>query len=171
MTAPIRLEALNSMDRDAFVAALGWIFEHSHWVAERAWELRPFSTFERLHRAMTQTVATASAGEQLALIRAHPDLGARARMSAASEDEQAGAGLDRLTAAEFQRLQQWNTAYREKFGFPFIYAAKGSGKQEVLAALEKRLHQSPETERATALEQIYRIAQFRLESTIACTTS
>jgi 2-oxo-4-hydroxy-4-carboxy-5-ureidoimidazoline decarboxylase len=170
MTTPISLEALNAMDREAFVAVLGWIFEHSPWVAERAWELRPFSCFEGLHRAMTQTVAAATAEEQLALIRAHPDLGARARMSAASEGEQAGAGLDRLTAAEFRRLQQWNAAYREKFGFPFIYAVKGSGKQEILTALERRLDESPEAERATALEQIYRIAQFRLESTFACTT-
>jgi 2-oxo-4-hydroxy-4-carboxy-5-ureidoimidazoline decarboxylase len=170
MTAPISLGALNAMDREAFVAVLGWIFEHSPWVAERAWELRPFSSFERLHRAMTQIVAASSAADQLALIRAHPDLGARARMSAASEGEQAGAGLDRLTAAEFRRLQQWNAAYREKFGFPFIYAVKGSGKQEILTALERRLDESPEAERATALEQIYRIAQFRLESTFACTT-
>jgi 2-oxo-4-hydroxy-4-carboxy-5-ureidoimidazoline decarboxylase len=170
MTAPISLEALNAMDREAFVAVLGWIFEHSPWVAERAWELRPFSSCERLHRAMTQIVAAASAADQLALIRAHPDLGARARMSAASEGEQAGAGLDRLTASEFRRLQQWNAAYREKFGFPFIYAVKGSGKQEILTALERRLDESPEAERATALEQIYRIAQFRLESTFACTT-
>jgi OHCU decarboxylase len=171
MTAPISLEALNAMDRETFVSALGWIFEHSPWVAERAWELRPFSSFELLHRAMKQMVAAAAAGEQLALIRAHPDLGVRACMSTASEGEQAGVGLDRLTAAEFQQLQQGNTAYREKFGFPFIYAVKGSGKQEILAALAKRLHESPENERATALEQIYRIAQFRLESTIACTTS
>jgi 2-oxo-4-hydroxy-4-carboxy-5-ureidoimidazoline decarboxylase len=171
MTTPTSLEALNAMDREAFVAAIGWVFEHSPWVAERTWERRPFTSFESLHRTLAATVAAATFEEQLALIRAHPDLGARARMSTASESEQAGAGLDRLTAAEFERLQRLNTAYRDKFGFPFIYAVKGSGKQEILAALERRLGAPLAAERATALEQIYRIAHFRLESTIACTTS
>jgi 2-oxo-4-hydroxy-4-carboxy-5-ureidoimidazoline decarboxylase len=92
-------------------------------------------------------------------------------MSAASEDEQAGAGLDRLTPAEFDRLHRLNAAYREKFGFPFIYAVKGAGKHDILAALESRLASEPEAERAAALEQIYRIAQFRLENTISCTVS
>lgn len=159
------------MDRRAFVAALGWVYEHSPWVAERAWERRPFASAEALQRALAEVVAGASAAEQLALIRAHPDLGARARMTAASEGEQSGAGLDRLTPDEFACLHRLNAAYREKFGFPFIYAVKGSGKQQILAALEQRLAGSPETERAIALEQIDRIAQFRLEGAIACTTS
>jgi 2-oxo-4-hydroxy-4-carboxy-5-ureidoimidazoline decarboxylase len=170
MTA-VDMEALNALDRDAFVAAVGWVFEHSPWVAGRAWERRPFESLAALHRAMVDSVCRATAEEQLALIRAHPDLGARARMTAASEGEQAGAGLDRLNAAEFERLTRLNRAYREKFGFPFIYAVKGGGKQQILEALERRLAGSPESERAIALDEIYRIAQFRLESTIACTTS
>ena len=171
MNSPITLEALNGMTREAFVTAVGWAFEHSPWVAERSWERRPFPSFEALHQAMAETVALASVAEQLSLIRAHPDLGARARMSPASESEQSGAGLDRLNAAEFERLQTLNSAYREKFGFPFIYAVKGSDKHEILTALERRAARSPDAERVEALEQIYRIAQFRLESTIACTTS
>jgi 2-oxo-4-hydroxy-4-carboxy-5-ureidoimidazoline decarboxylase len=162
---------LNALDHAAFLAAVGWVFEHSPWVAERAWHNRPFATLPALHTAMVDAVAAASPAEQLALIRAHPDLGSRARMSAASEGEQTGAGLDRLTAAEFDRLHRLNSAYREKFGFPFIYAVKGAGKQEILAALESRLAAEPEAERAAALGQIYRIAQFRLENTISCTTS
>ena len=159
------------MDRDAFVAALGWVFEDSPWAAERAWGRRPFGSPAGLHRAMADAVAAASPEEQLALIRAHPDLGTRARLSAASEGEQAGAGLDRLNAGEFDRLQRLNAAYREKFGFPFLYAVKGSGKLQILAALETRLGGTPEAERSIALAQIYRIAQFRLESTLACTIS
>jgi 2-oxo-4-hydroxy-4-carboxy-5-ureidoimidazoline decarboxylase len=120
---------------------------------------------------MAAAVEHASSEEQLALIRAHPDLGARARMSAASQGEQAGAGLDRLTASEFDRLQRLNAAYREKFGFPFIYAVKGASPHEILGALESRLAGDPAAERATALGQIYRIAQFRLETTLSCTTS
>ena len=160
------LEELNRMDREAFTAALGWIFENSPWVAERSWECHPFRDVPALHEAMVSQVAHAGVETQVALIRAHPGLGARARMSDASVGEQAGAGLDRLTAAEFERLQQLNWAYREKFGFPFIYAVKGSTKHDILRALEDRLAGDPPAEHATALAQIYRIAQFRLEDTI-----
>ncbi len=159
------------MDRDGFAAALGWVFEHSPWVAERAFESRPFATLAMLHAAMAKEVAQASRDEQLALIRAHPDLGARARITPASSAEQAGAGLDRLTQQEFDQLHRLNSAYREKFGIPFIYAVKGSGKREILAALEARLAGDSAAEYAIALAQIDRIARFRLEDTISCTTS
>ena len=163
---PLALEAVNRMERAQFVAALGWVFEHSPWVAERAWEERPFGSLADLHAAMVAQVKAAAAGEQLALMRAHPDLGARARMSDASVGEQAGAGLDRLTAEEYEKLQRLNAAYREKFGFPFLYAVKGSTKHDILRALEDRLARGVEAEQATALEQIFRIAQFRLEDTV-----
>ena len=104
----------------------------------------------------------ATRDERLALLRAHPDLGTRARMSDASVGEQQGAGLDRLTAEEFDRLQQLNHAYREKFGFPFLFAVKGSTKHDVLAALERRLPSTPEEEFEEALRQVGRIALFRL---------
>jgi len=128
--------------------------------------LEPFGSLADLHAAMVAQVRAAAAGEQLALMRAHPDLGARARMSDASVGEQAGAGLDRLTAEEYEKLQRFNAAYREKFGFPFLYAVKGSTKHDILRALEDRLARAVEAEQATALEQIFRIAQFRLEDTV-----
>jgi 2-oxo-4-hydroxy-4-carboxy-5-ureidoimidazoline decarboxylase len=161
------LADLNAAPRDRFVAALGWIFEDSPWVAERAWPQRPFASVDDLHDAMTGVVAAADRGEQLALLRAHPDLGARARMSAASVGEQSGAGLDRLTAAEFERLQQMNAAYREKFGFPFLFAVKGASTDDVLAALARRVEADVETEFAEALRQVSRIADFRLRDAIA----
>jgi 2-oxo-4-hydroxy-4-carboxy-5-ureidoimidazoline decarboxylase len=167
----VTMQELDSMEKEPFVAAVGWVFEHSPWVAERAWAARPFGTVAALHGAMAGIVAHASRQEQLALIREHPDLGVRARISPASAGEQAGAGLDRLTAGEFERLHRLNSAYREKFGFPFIYAVKGSTKGDILAALEHRLAGEPDAERATALAQIFRIAQFRLEDTISCAIS
>jgi OHCU decarboxylase len=167
----ITMEELDAMDQASFIAAIGWVFEHSPWVAERAWSVRPFGTVAALHAAMAGIVARASRPEQVTLIRQHPDLGARARISAASSGEQAGAGLDRLTAAEYEQLHRLNSAYREKFGFPFIYAVKGHSKSDILEALESRLAGEPETEHATALAQIYRIAQCRLEDTISCATS
>ncbi len=157
---------LNALDRAHFVAAIGWVFEHSAWVAERAWPARPFAALEALHSAMIAQVEAASPEEQLALLRAHPDLGARARISAASTEEQAGAGLDRLTPEEFERLQRLNAAYRDKFGFPFLYAVRGSTKYDILKALDRRLQAAPEAEFREALRQVHRIAEFRLRDTV-----
>ena len=157
---------LNVMDRKRFVEALGWIFEDSPWVAERAWDSRPFSDIDALHQAMVAQVAVASREEQLTLLRAHPDLGTRARVSDASRGEQAGAGLDRLTAEEFAQLSRWNAEYRERFGFPFLFAVKGSTKHDILRALEVRRGATQEAEFAEALRQVYRIARFRLESAV-----
>ena len=157
---------LNVLDRAGFVAALGWVFEDSPWVAERAWAAGPFAGVEALHTAMIEQLARAKCEEQLALLRAHPDLGTRARISRASTGEQAGAGLDQLTPHEFERLQQLNSAYRNKFGFPFLFAVKGSTKHDILRALEKRLEASPEEEYEEALRQVHRIARFRLLETV-----
>ena len=162
----VTIAELNALDRVSFVEAIGWVFEHSPWVAEGAWVRRPFATVDQLHRAMMAVVVDADREHQDALVRAHPDLGARARMSDPSVGEQAGAGLDRLTPGDFARLQRLNAAYREKFGFPFLLAVKGSTSQQVLAALEARLPRTAEEEFEEALQQVYRIAFFRLDDLI-----
>ncbi len=154
---------LNALDRTEFVRALGWIFEGSPWVAERAWDRRPFRSLDDLHAAMTNVVEAATEAERLTLFRAHPDLGTRARIGDASTGEQQGAGLDRLDASEFARLQRLNADYRTKFGFPFLFAVKGGTKDDVLAALDARSRSSRDDELAEALRQVYRIARFRLE--------
>jgi 2-oxo-4-hydroxy-4-carboxy-5-ureidoimidazoline decarboxylase len=162
----VTLEEVNQMDRETFVATLGWVFEDSPWVAERAWVQRPFASVEALHQAMVDAVGAALPEEQVALICAHPDLGTRARISRASSGEQAGAGLAHLTLEEYQHLHRLNSAYRAKFGFPFIYAVKGCTRQEILSALEQRLESDLASEQAMALTQIYRIARIRLEGTL-----
>ena len=161
------LSDLNASDLVRFVDATGWIFEDSPWVAERAWPLRPFATVDVLHAAMVTIVEEAAAEERLALLRAHPDLGARARMSDASVGEQRGAGLDRLTRGEFEHLQEMNAEYRRRFGFPFLYAVKGSTKEDVLAALDRRRVAPLDQEQAEAMRQVYRIARFRLDDLIS----
>lgn len=157
------LSELNKRDRPGFVDAVGWVFERSPWVAERAWTRRPFATLDDLHAAMTAEVAEADPDEQLALLRAHPDLGTRAKISDASSMEQAAAGLGSLTAQEFDRLRALNADYFAKFGFPFLFAVRGSTKSDILKALEVRLKSTREVELAEALSQVYRIARFRLE--------
>ena len=161
------LREVNESDRPRFVEKVGWVFEHSPWVAERAWIEKPFASVDDLHRAMAAAVIAATPEEQLSLLRAHPDLGARASLSTASATEQAGAGLDHLTPEEFEHLRRLNSAYRDKFGFPFLYAVKGSSKHDILKALEARLPASHEREMAEALTQVARIARFRLEELIS----
>jgi 2-oxo-4-hydroxy-4-carboxy-5-ureidoimidazoline decarboxylase len=166
----VSIAELNRMDRDAFVRAIGWVFEDSPWVAREAAERRPFADVDALHAAMVAAVANADAPRQLALLRAHPDLGTRARMTDASRGEQADAGLDRLASDDFATLQRLNTAYREKFGFPFLFAVKGSTSRQILAALEQRLPRATDEEFAEAMQQVYRIARFRLDDLITFRT-
>ena len=161
------LSELNAQDRASFARALGWIFEDSPWVADRAWEKRPFATLGALHEAMTAVVASASSEEQLALLQAHPDLGAVRQMSDASNREQTSAGLDALTQVDLERLHSLNAAYRHKFGFPFLYAVKGSTTRDILSAIERRLQSEREVERQEALRQVFRIARFRLEDAVS----
>ena len=162
----ITLQELNTMPVAQFVATLGAVFEHSPWVAERAAAARPFGSCEELLQAMCAVVQAASTEEQLALIRAHPHLGARGRRRAEltenSANEQRGAGLDACTEEEFARLLELNASYMQKFSFPFILAVRGHDPASILAALETRLHHDPELERRTALTQIGRIGGYRL---------
>jgi 2-oxo-4-hydroxy-4-carboxy-5-ureidoimidazoline decarboxylase len=167
----LSLSSLNQGDKTNFVTSLGGIFEHSAWVAERAFQHKPFASLDDLHQEMVQIVARALVTEQLALIRAHPDLAGKAaragKLTASSSKEQTGAGLDKLSDEEFERFHKLNNAYKDKFDFPFILAVKGHTKHSILAAFESRLHHTVEAERETALVQIAQIARFRLEDLLS----
>jgi 2-oxo-4-hydroxy-4-carboxy-5-ureidoimidazoline decarboxylase len=160
------LQEINGLSREDFVKTLGWVFEDSPWVAEAAWSLRPFASTPALHDAMRRQVEEAAPELQLALLRAHPDLGNRVRMSEASTREQSGAGLNRLTPEEHESLLALNREYRERFGFPFLFAVKGSNNRDIIEALRRRIGSTPESEFREALEQVYRIAWFRLEDSV-----
>ena len=140
------------------------LFEHSPWVEARA-DARP-SSGDR-HADLMAVVHDATPEEQLALIRAHPELAGKAAvdgsLTEASAAEQASAGLDRLTRAEFDRFHALNAAYRDKFGFPFIICVRLTDKAGILAAMERRLANDRDTEIAAALEQIGEIVRLRLE--------
>jgi 2-oxo-4-hydroxy-4-carboxy-5-ureidoimidazoline decarboxylase len=157
---------LNSLDRAAFVAALGHLFEHSPWVAEETWPKRPFRDAAHLHGALSATMHAAARDRQLALIRAHPDLAGRLarenRLTTESTREQASAGLHQLSAAELTEFQALNAAYLARFGFPFIICARLSNKAAIVAAMQKRLSHTAEAEFTTALCEIEKIAQLRL---------
>jgi 2-oxo-4-hydroxy-4-carboxy-5-ureidoimidazoline decarboxylase len=161
---------LNSLDRVAFVAVLGHLFEHSPWVADETWPRRPFRDAAHLHAALSATMHAAPRERQLALIRAHPDLAGRLaqqnRLTAESTLEQASAGLNQLTAAELAGFQALNAAYVARFGFPFVICARLSNKAAILAAMQTRLAHTPEAEFTTALGEIEKIAQLRLNDTL-----
>lgn len=161
------LDDINIMPLYAFLGAFGDVAEHSPWVAEGAWEKRPFKTREDIVLAFAAAMQAASRDAQLALIRAHPDLATKAKLTQDSTSEQAGVGLDRLTPEEFARFTRLNDAYKARFGFPFIFAVKGATKTQILAAFEARLGNSAEAEFETALTQIARIFRFRLEDRIS----
>jgi 2-oxo-4-hydroxy-4-carboxy-5-ureidoimidazoline decarboxylase len=163
----LSLQALNALDQAGFTQALGDIFEETPLIAARTWPRRPFNSLDALHQAMVQVVNELEPAEQLALICAHPELGSRLAMAPSSVAEQTGAGLDRLTAAEYEQLQRLNAAYRERFGFPFVMAVKGQPKDSIISALEHRLQQAPTAEITTALEQIAQIAWLRLQDRVS----
>jgi 2-oxo-4-hydroxy-4-carboxy-5-ureidoimidazoline decarboxylase len=164
------LTDLNQADQATFRAALGHLFEHSPWVAEQTWPQRPFASAESLHAALCAVMRTAPRDRQLALIRAHPDLAGRLaqqkQLTAESTREQASAGLDRLGDAELADFTRRNAAYQAKFGFPFIICARLNAKAAILAAMQARGDNTPDTEFATALGEIEKIAWLRLQDAL-----
>ncbi|WP_105384256.1 2-oxo-4-hydroxy-4-carboxy-5-ureidoimidazoline decarboxylase [Neorhizobium alkalisoli] len=157
--------------RGDFIEKFGGVFEHSPFIAERAYDsglvFVPL-TAKGVHAGLVSVFRKASHEERLGVLRAHPDLAGRlaiaGELTEDSKKEQAGAGLDRLSAEEHARFTELNTAYTIKFGFPFIIAVKGLDKQDILAAFEKRIHNSAQEEFETAAAQVERIALLRLLS-------
>jgi 2-oxo-4-hydroxy-4-carboxy-5-ureidoimidazoline decarboxylase len=165
------LDRLNAMPQAEFRAALGEVFEHSPWVAERAWPRRPFASVDALHAAMVAAVRAAGPKEQLALIRAHPELAGReaadGTLTADSTSEQGRLGFTALTRAELERVARANAAYRDKFGFPCIVALRlHATRESVIAEMERRAGNDRAAELAAALDQIGHIARGRLDKLV-----
>jgi 2-oxo-4-hydroxy-4-carboxy-5-ureidoimidazoline decarboxylase len=164
------LNELNACDRNAFVAVLGHLFEHSPWVAAKTYERRPFGSLDELHGALCATMRGAPLDRQLALVRAHPDLAGRlaqaGQLTASSTMEQSAAGLDRLSPAEGAEVQRLNDGYKARFGFPFVICARLNAKETILAAMRLRSGNPPEAELSTALDEIAKIARLRLNEAI-----
>lgn len=170
MPATVSLETLNDASADEFVAAVGFIFEGSPWIARAAYEDRPFPDFSALYDALCAVLAEASADDRLALIRAHPELAgstARGGLTAASRDEQAAAGLSRLSAEDQHAFTRMNAAYRKRFGFPFVICVREHTVDSILRSLERRLQNPRTVEIETALTEIAKIARHRLSGVIA----
>ena len=172
-THPFAVNRPSRMARPEFVQVFGGVYEHSPWIAEAVWDLgsgpdtgAARDTAEGIHEAFRTVVDRAGREKQLALLRAHPDLAGRlaiaGELTAASNAEQAGANLGNCTPDEFEEFRSLNGAYKDKFGFPFILAVRGFHRTEILEIFRERVTNDPETEFATALEQVHRIALLRL---------
>ena len=170
MAEKISLAALNALAQNEFVEIVGPVFEHSPWIAKMTWVAKPFASVARLHAALAETVKFSGEAQQLALIRAHPDLVGKLALAGAltkaSTGEQASAGLDKLSPAEISLFQKNNAAYQAKFDFPFVICARRNKKAAILAGFEKRLTNTRGQEIKTALEEIFKIAELRLRDLI-----
>ncbi|MBS0542305.1 MAG: 2-oxo-4-hydroxy-4-carboxy-5-ureidoimidazoline decarboxylase [Proteobacteria bacterium] len=160
------IDQINAMERDAFVKAFGGIFEHSPWVAERAWQARPFADMGAVHDAMKSVVRALPRKEQVALLRVHPDLAGReaeeGTMTDHSVSEQASAGLDALTREEMAHMRDLNQRYRVTHGFPFIIAVRRYTKDQIFSEFERRLANDSDAELEECLAQIFVITRLRL---------
>lgn len=161
------MDSVDRLDHDAFMARFGGVFEQSPWVAERAWAARPFGSLDALYDTMVEAVARAPRDVKLGLIRAHPDLAANVSLTAESEREQSAAGLDALSEEQFERITWLTTAYRARFGFPFIVCAREHTPDTIIAAAEQRTESTPDEEEQTALTEIAKIARLRLADLVA----
>ncbi|HEV8107060.1 MAG TPA: 2-oxo-4-hydroxy-4-carboxy-5-ureidoimidazoline decarboxylase [Burkholderiales bacterium] len=165
------LAAVNALGEREFVERFGGVFEHSPWVARRAWQKKPFGSLDALHAAMMQAVAEAKREEQLALVRAHPELaGKEAKQGALTVDsssEQGRLGFLQLTRDEVEAMQRLNRRYRERHGFPCIVALRlHSTRASVVTEMERRALNDSSSELKAALEQIGHITRGRLEKIV-----
>ncbi|MFQ6005701.1 MAG: 2-oxo-4-hydroxy-4-carboxy-5-ureidoimidazoline decarboxylase [Woeseia sp.] len=158
-------------DREEFVRRYGGIYEHSRWVAEESFaEAANIDDVGDLATIFADCVNRADHEKKLALVRAHPDLAGRAAVSGEptheSAMEQASAGIDRCTEQEYEQFQELNEQYKDKFGFPFVMAVRGSNRREILAAFAARLANDEQTEFETAIREIHKIARLRLRELV-----
>jgi 2-oxo-4-hydroxy-4-carboxy-5-ureidoimidazoline decarboxylase len=160
------MAAINGLDRVAFVQKFGGIFENSPWVAEQAWDKRPFANVDAMHAAMVEVAKLAPAPRQLALLQSHPDLAGKeaqaGAMTASSVTEQASAGLNALSKDEMTQISDLNAAYKRKFGFPFIIAVRMHTKEGIFFEFRHRLQNDTVTEYANDLQNVYAITRLRL---------
>lgn len=168
---PVDLATLNAATVDRFVDILGHIAEDSPFIARTAADGRPFADREDLIAGFEAALRNAEPDVQLGVLRAHPDLAGKLSMADTSRREQRGAGLDTLTAKELARFERLNTAYRERFGFPFIFAVKGATKHQILDAFERRLQRDTLVERDEAVSQVTTIMRWRLLEAVAAGAS
>ena len=158
------INKINKLSKSEFIKVFANIFENARWIAEELYNKKPFGNFEELSSKILNIFETATREKQLKILKDHPDLANKTKISLLTPDslkEQTGAGLDQCTEEEFNEFKKLNASYK-KFGFPFILAVKGKTKTEILNNFKKRIYSDLETEFDEAIKQVKQIASFRL---------
>ena len=166
----ISLQEINILDEEAFIRILTGLFEGPPWIVTQAWPAHPFTSREQLYQTLCSIMYQAPLEQQIALLRAHPDLVGRAALagtlSPASTNEQAAAGLDRLAPEEMATFQRLNQAYRDQFDFPFVICARENKKESILDGFAVRMQHTRQQEIETALGEVAKICALRLQDLI-----
>ena len=164
----ISVARANEMDHDEFVKAFGSVFEYAPWVASNTWSSKPFESVDGLQDALMQSLKGADRGDQIKFLSGHTDMQvtteAIAAMTPDSQQEHIAAGFDKLTAHQQERIEHLVTAYRTRFGFPFVAALRGRNAAEILALAEQHLgNDSTDMELYFALTEVGKITRMRLD--------
>ncbi len=168
MTDKNKFTALNKLSKQAFIELLGSIYEHSPWVAEQAYEQRPFDSMHSLQHVMFDIVQASGIDDRLTLIRNHPELAGKeadeGTLTADSQKEQSRAGLNHCTAEELKQIRELNKDYLDKFSFPFVIAVSGLNKHQIISAMRSRMQNDDEIEFITSIKEIGKIGRIRLDA-------
>ena len=160
------INKINKLSKSEFIKVFANIFENARWIAEELYNQKPFDNFEELSSKMLNIFETAKKEKQLKILKDHPDLANKTKISSLTSDslkEQTNAGLDQCTEEEFGEFKHLNEQYKKKFGFPFILAVKGKNKNEILDNFKKRISFDLTTEFDQAIKQVKQIASLRLK--------
>jgi len=159
------INKINKLSESEFAKVFANIFENASWIANKLYNLKPFTSFEELSSKMINIFESCSKEKKLEILNAHPDLADKTKISSLTPDskkEQNRAGLDQCTENEFNEFKKLNLIYK-KFGFPFILAVKGKNKNEILNNFRKRVSSSSQIEFEEAIKQVKKIASLRLQ--------
>lgn len=166
----MKIEDVNHLSASDFLQTFGFLYEHSPWVVEEVEKLRPFENLAEMQLAMTSCVNAADETARLALLKSHPELAGKEALdnalTSASEQEQASAGLDKMTAKEYSVFADLNQSYKMKFGFPFIVCVRLTDKQGIMSAMQRRVNNTLDEELKTSLSEVEKIVKLRSEAIV-----
>ena len=160
------VDKVNNLSKSGFISIFGNVFEKTQWIAEKAYDSKPYINFEELFSKMMEIFENSKKERHLEILNAHPDLAIEKKLTEDSRNEQKNASLNQCTNEEFVEFRKLNNEYKKKFGFPFIIAVKGKNKEEILNNFRQRLTNNINLEFEEAKKQVKKIASFRLSEII-----
>jgi OHCU decarboxylase len=160
------VDKVNNLRKSDFISIFGNVFEKTQWIAEKAYNSKPYKNLEELFSKMMEIFENSKKEKHLEILNAHPDLAVEKKLTEDSKNEQKNASLNQCTDEEFVEFRKLNNEYKKKFGFPFIIAVKGKNKEEILNNFRQRLTNNINLEFEEAKKQVKKIASSRLSEII-----